>query len=84
MSANGTRNGVVWVIETKAWNEFSGLAVLRAYDALNVRKELYSSDKNPSRDQAGDALRFTIPTVANGRVYVGVKKAVAVYALLPH
>jgi hypothetical protein len=84
VSANGTTNGVVWFIETKAWNGTGGRAVLRAYDALNVSRELYSSDQNPSRDQAGNALRFTIPAVANGRVYVGVKSAVDVYSLLPH
>jgi hypothetical protein len=83
VSSNGSRNGVVWLVETKAWNATRGQAVLRAYDASDVSKELYSSDENPARDHAGEALRFTIPTVAGGRVYIGVKKAVDVYGLLP-
>jgi hypothetical protein len=82
ISANGAADGVLWVIETKAWNGRQGRAVLRAYDALDVRRELYSSDQNSGRDQAGEALRFTIPTVVDGRVYIGVKKAVEVYGLL--
>ncbi len=84
VSANGTTNGVVWTIETKAWNASGGEAILRAYDALNVSKELYASDRQPNRDRAGGAIRFTIPTVAGGRVYVGVKKGVAVYGVMPH
>lgn len=84
VSANGDKDGVVWIIENKAWNAYRGKAVLHAYDALNVSKELYSSDQNPDRDRAGDSIRFTIPMVANGRVYVGVKNAVTVYGLLPH
>ena len=82
VSADGTINGIVWLIETKAWNGTRGRAILRAYDALNVSRELYCSDQNPQRDQAGEAIRFTIPTVANGRVYIGVKKAVDVYGPL--
>jgi hypothetical protein len=84
VSANGAADGVVWVIETKAWNGRQGRAVLRAYDGLDVRRELYSSDQNSGRDQAGEALRLAIPTVVDGRVYVGVKKAVEVYGLLPN
>jgi hypothetical protein len=82
VSANGQKNGVVWVVETKAWNGGNDSAILRAYDALDVSKELYSNEQNPSRDTAGQALRFTIPMVANGRVFIGVKKAVEVYGLL--
>jgi len=84
VSANGTQNGIVWLVETRAWNAGGTRAVLRAYDALNVGSELYSSNENPGRDQAGIALRFTIPTVANGRVYIGGAKSISVYGLLPH
>ena len=73
----------MWLIETRAWNRGGTRAILRAYDALNVARELYSSDRNSSRDAAGEAVRFAIPTVANGRVYFGVKKAVEVCVLLP-
>jgi hypothetical protein len=84
ISANGNRNAVVWIVETRAWNAAGTQAVLRAYDALNVAKQLYSSDENPTRDQASEAVRFAIPTVINGRVYVGGVKAITVYGLLAH
>lgn len=83
VSASGNANGVVWLVDTRAWNSGGTRALLRAYDALNVQRKLYSSDENSTRDGAGEAVRFTIPTVANGHVYFGVKKAVEVYGLLP-
>jgi hypothetical protein len=80
VSANGTRNGIVWVIETKVWNDFTDrTAVLHAYDANNVEHELYNSEENSSRDRAGAAMRFTTPTIVNGHVYVGAKGEVDVY-----
>ena len=83
ISANGTRDGIVWAIESHGWRGGRRPAVLHAYDALNVARELYSSDRNTDRDHAGISLRFTIPTVANGRVYVGARGEVDVYGLLP-
>jgi hypothetical protein len=83
VSARGETNGIVWIVEARAWNQGGTKAVLRAYNALDVRQQLYSSERNPARDGAGEALRFTTPTVANGRVYFGVKRAVEVYGLLP-
>lgn len=73
---------MVWIVETRAWDRGGARAVLRAYDALNVGRQLYSSALNPTRDGAAEAVRFSIPTVANGRVYFGVRKAVEVYGLL--
>lgn len=76
VSADGARNGIVWLIETKAWNEFGDRpAVLHAYDASNIAHELYRSDEN------GATLRFTVPTVVNGHVYVETKGKVEVYGL---
>jgi hypothetical protein len=83
ISANGNRNGIVWLIETKAWNATDKPAVLHAYDARNVTFELYNSEQNAARDRAGRTLRFTVPTIANGRVYVEAKREVDVYGLLP-
>ncbi|MCU1234225.1 MAG: hypothetical protein JWP63_2192, partial [Candidatus Solibacter sp.] len=83
ISANGPRNGIVWLIETKAWNGADKPAVLHAYDAANVARELWHSEQNSDRDRAGRTLRFTIPTVVNGRVYVAAKRKVDVYGLLP-
>jgi hypothetical protein len=84
ISANGSRDGVLWVLHSKAWNADDRNAVLFAFDALDTSRVLYASEQNPSRDRAGLALRFNIPVVANGHVYVGAKREVDVYGLLAH
>lgn len=83
ISANGAKDGIVWVLSSKGWNSPDRTAVLHAADASNVGHELYSSEQNPARDRAGLALRFNIPTIANGHVYVGAKRELDVYGLLP-
>jgi len=82
ISANGNRNGIVWLIETKTWNGEDRPGVLHAFDARDVTREIYSSEQVPNRDRAGLTLRFTIPTIANGRVYVNAKRRLEVYGLL--
>jgi hypothetical protein len=83
ISANGIRDGIVWLIETKAWNGSDRPAVLHAYEAANIANELYNTGQVSGRDRVGLTLRFTIPTVANGRVYVPAKREIDVYGLLP-
>lgn len=83
ISANGAENGIVWVIETKGWRSVDRAAVLTAYDAKDVRNEIYSSEQNSARDHAGAAQRFVVPIVANGRVYVPTSGEVDVYGLIP-
>jgi hypothetical protein len=82
VSANGLRNGIVWVLRSKGWRSPDTKAVLYAYDAANVARELYTSEQNSPRDHAGLCLRFNIPTVANGKVYVPAKREINVYGLL--
>ena len=83
VSANGSKNGIVWTLQSKHWDEMDGpRAVLRAYDATDVTHVLYSSEENSARDRAGVGLRFNIPMVVDGRVYVGAKGEVDVYGLL--
>jgi hypothetical protein len=83
VSANRGRDGIVWTISTRSWEVIpESLAVLHAYDATDVSRELYSSEENSDRDRAGISVRFTIPSVANGRVYVGTRNEVDVYGLL--
>ncbi len=77
ISANGTANGIVWAAEN------SGPAVLHAYNAADLSKELYNSNQAPnSRDQFGSGNKFIVPTVANGKVYVGTENGVGVFGLL--
>lgn len=82
ISANGSKDGIVWLIETGQGHASNVPAVLHAYDARNVAHELYNSAQNSGRDQAGAALHFTIPTVADGRVYVPASRELDVYGLL--
>ena len=82
VSADGAKNGIVWLIETKTWNGADKPAILHAYDASNVSREIYNSEENSARDRAGLTLRFTVPTVANGRVYVEAKREIDVYGML--
>src|SRR5579884_3190177 len=78
ISANGTKNGIVWAVDCTTRNV--GLAVLHAYDATDVSRELYNSNEAEG-DQAGTAIRFTIPTVADGDVFIGTKGEVDIYGL---
>jgi hypothetical protein len=81
ISANSTTQGIVWTIDSEAYPS-SGRAVLQAHDARNVAITLYSSATKVTRDQAGPAVKFTVPTIANGKVYVGANGEVDFYGLL--
>jgi hypothetical protein len=81
ISANGNTQGIVWSIETDAYSTL-GPAVLQAHNASNVASTLYSSNTNSSRDSAGPAVKYVVPTVVNGKVYVGAEYEVDIYGLL--
>jgi hypothetical protein len=72
ISANGTANGILWMIDhgqplgsplapTKA--------TLRAYNAENLKDELYNSSTKAA-DVPGYGIKFSSPIVANGKVYI--------------
>ena len=66
VSANGTANGILWVT--------SG-AGLSAYDATDLTKLLYNSNT------LGSYVKFSTPTIANGKVYAGTQNSLAIYGL---
>jgi hypothetical protein len=98
ISANGNdpATGIVWTIDSHLRGERSDLgpAFLRAFNASDLSHPLWSSDRlNPilplnqqtpsQRDQAGNAVKFTVPTISNGHVYIGTQFEVDVFGLFP-
>jgi hypothetical protein len=72
ISANGTTNGILWMIDTGQplqSPETSTKATLRAYNATDLSDEVYNSGVN-SGDVPGYGIKFTSPIVANGKVYI--------------
>jgi hypothetical protein len=82
ISSNRGTDGIVWIVDAEAFRQ-RGPAVLRAYDANDLSRELYNSSESGVRDRAGPAVKFTLPTIANGRVYVGTSTELTLYGLLP-
>ena len=58
-------------------------AVLHAYDAANVSRELYNTAQNVGPHQCGPSVKFAVPTIANGKVYVPAEYEVDAYGFLP-
>jgi hypothetical protein len=73
VSAAAAQHGVVWALDTHSYcthqSTACGPAVLHAYDATNLATELWNSAASAA-DSAGNAVKFSVPTIANGRVYV--------------
>jgi len=78
ISANGTNSAIAWVIQTDGYPGSS--AVLHAYNAYNLSQELYNSAQAGARDALAKAVKYTVPTIADGKVFVGAQKSLAVFA----
>ena len=72
VSANGTANGILWMVDHGAPLDNPGSpatnATLRAYDITKLSTELYDSSMN-SADTPGFGIKFSSPIVVNGKVY---------------
>jgi outer membrane protein assembly factor BamB len=92
LSANGNRDGILWAAihaTGDSWHE-SRPGILHAYDATDIRHELWNSLEIPARDDCGEYSKMAPPTIANGKVYLasfGSENVGAgqfcVYGLLP-
>ena len=80
ISSSGATAGtaVLWAVNGNGWPSAAAPreAVLYAYDAEHVTSphtipELWNNTSCPTRDQAGNATKFVVPTIANGFVYLG-------------
>ncbi len=80
VSSNGASDGIVWVVQFRGNHS---PAVLRAYDATDLTRELYASDQaTKGRDHPGPATKFSVPTIANGKVYIATQTDLDAYGLL--
>jgi len=79
VSANGTNDGIVWLLIPGA----SANPSLRAYNANNLSPRLYDSyfDFQQGLPEKISLIKFAVPTVANGRVFLGTQDSIAVFAL---
>jgi hypothetical protein len=77
ISANGASRGIIWAVESRG----SDAGVLHAYDARNLRSELYNSNQAGNRDNFSDN-KYITPMIANGKVFIGTPSGVMVFGLL--
>ncbi len=79
-SANGNTNGIIWAADTSTYGNAGaslGPAVLYAYQAGTLSMLWNSSQAG--NDTAGNAVKFAVPTIANGKVYLGTQTELDVY-----
>jgi hypothetical protein len=74
VSSNGPADGIVWAINGTGQPVSSTPGVLYAF-STDTLAELYDSNQcrigGVQQDQPGAGTSFSVPTIANGRVYIG-------------
>jgi uncharacterized protein YjdB len=76
ISSTGNSNGIVWEI-----NGNGGSTTLVAFDPANGLASLYNSATQKVTN--GAYVKFSVPTIANGKVFVGTQTELDVYGTLP-
>jgi len=77
LSCSNDRSGAI------LWALARGANQLRAYDPTNLTHTLYtSSDAAAGRDELDTIGKFTVPTVAGGKVFVGTSSSLVSYGFL--
>lgn len=66
ISANADASGILWTIDPAAQ--------LHAFDAADLSHQLYQGS-------VGSYIKFSTPTIANGRVFVGTQDSLVVFGL---
>jgi hypothetical protein len=82
ISANTTSGAIVWALEIGGYAPGNPV-ILHAFNATNLASEIYTSPSSGS-GAAGIAVKFSVPTVANGKVYAGGQGSITVFGLLPN
>ena len=80
ISSNGKKHGILWAVEISTAATHPP-AILHAYDAMDLHRELYRSDSPGGRDQLDTGVKFASPVVAGGKVYVSGQSSVTVLGL---
>jgi outer membrane protein assembly factor BamB len=81
VSSDGSRpgTGIVWTVDGSTG------ATLRAFDASDIGRELWNSDRDKARDgldDTGGFNHFVAATVAGGEVFVGDQSHLEIYTTL--
>ena len=79
ISANGSQDAIVWTLKNGGYAT-SSPTVLYAFDT-NLNELYDSTQASNNRDQAGNAVKFTVPTIAGG--FVGTETELDVSAPRP-
>jgi hypothetical protein len=82
VSANNGANAIIWELQLNTYADTTSHAILRAWNATTLTA-LYNSTQAGQRDQLTSPVKFTVPTVADGRVLVGSNGEFSVFGLFP-